>query len=923
MERSHSELEGLLADTAWTRALARRLVRDAHAAEDLAQEAWLVATRRGSASGLELRALLRGILRNLVRDRRRSEARRRHREETVARSEGDWSPQRVLERAEVQRELAARVLALDEPYRTTLLLRWFDELSPGEIARAQHVPLDTVKSRLARGLELLRGDLERRSPGRSGDWLSALVLVLDPPSAPPWILGGLAVKKLALAGLVLLILGFAWWRIAESGTAERPNEDVRVVAGSAASPSTTELAAPDLDARTASSVPVPAAPVVAVDPERVLSGRVVDPQGQPVAEAEVQVVRDEWSGRNRLSLHREGEQRTIAVARTEADGGFAFELPPARPHLLCVSARGFATQWTQERRAGEFVLVELAPGARIHGRVLTESDRRPVAGAQVTVRLRPRRTQTMQAFTAVSDERGEYELTGLFAGTAWIDVSDARLVGITGFERWLGPGEDWAQDFVLADGARVHGVVTDAATGAPIEGALVDTRTTGPAKSTRTDALGRYELLGLERGPTAYVELRVTAEGFACGRSTFLTHGRADVEADVALSPGHRARGRVLDRSGAPVADARVAANADTFTLGLPAIAEQVVQRTDEQGRFELAHLGPGHHHVLSIVKDGYGTLVFEFPDDEAARAIVEFGDLVLEPARRVIGRFADPAGRPLSGWNVELDGENADRGRFGGKLEDVAGRRASVRSCVTDERGRFGFDDLCVGEYTIDGWIKGSKAHAERAFLVAETDVVDLGDITVDPGFAIEGVLLDPERRPVFQAVISALSPTNENEQLSYTVTEVDGSFRLGGLAVESVVLFVDRGFSEIAPGRVPDWAPILLRGVTAPRRGMEIVFEHAQPIRGRALLPDGSAATSTMVVATVEGFPNRTGTVGWTDAEGHFAVLVPPRTRSELRAERVEALTGSGGERVWTTIVERVESGTKDLELRLVREP
>lgn len=923
MERSHPELEGLLADTAWTRALARRLVRDAHLAEDLAQEAWLVAARRGSASGLELRALLGGILRNLVRDRRRSEARRRRREETVARAEGDWSPQRVLERAEVQRELAARVLALDEPYRTTLLLRWFDELSPREIARAQRVSLDTVKSRLARGLELLRGDLERRSPGRGGDWLSALVLVIDPPPVPPWILGGLAVKKLALAGLVLLLLGFAWWGIAGVEDAHVSRDGARASAGSVEPSKAPELAAPSSDARTASSAPVPAAPVVAVDPERVLSGRVVDPNGRPVAEAEVQVVRDEWSGRHRLSVDAEGEQRTIAVARTGTDGGFAFELPPARLHRLCVSAGGFATQWTRERRAGEFVLVELAPGARIHGRVLAETDRRPVAGAQVTVRMRPRGTQTMQPFTAVSDERGEYELGGLFAGIAWIDVSDARLVGISGFERWLGPGEDWAQDFVLADGARVHGVVTDAATGAPIEGALVDTRTTGRAKSTRTDAHGRYELLGLERGPTALVELRVTAEGFACGRSTFLTQGRVDLEADVALSPGHRARGRVLDRSGAPIAGARVAANADTFTLGLPAIAEQVVQRTDEQGRFELAHLGPGHHHVLSVVEDGYGTLVFDFPDDEAARAVVEFGDLVLEPARRVVGRFVDPEGRPMSGWNVELDGENADRGRFGGKLEDVAGRRASVRSCVTDERGRFGFDDLCAGEYTILGWIKGSKAYAERAFTAAGETVVDLGDITVDPGFVIEGVLLDPERRPVFQGILAVLSPTDESAQLAYTVTEADGSFRLGGLDVESVVLFVDRGFSEAAPGRVPDWAPILLRGVTAPRRGMEIVFETAQPIRGRALLPDGSAATSTMLVATIEGFPDRASEMAWTDAEGRFALRVPPRTRSHVRAQRVEAVDGGDSERAWTAEVEGVDAGTNGLELKLVREP
>ena len=71
---STEEFQALLADLGWLRTLARRLARDANAAEDLVQDACAIALRQ-PAPPLQWRAWLTEVLRNLVRAERRRDAR--------------------------------------------------------------------------------------------------------------------------------------------------------------------------------------------------------------------------------------------------------------------------------------------------------------------------------------------------------------------------------------------------------------------------------------------------------------------------------------------------------------------------------------------------------------------------------------------------------------------------------------------------------------------------------------------------------------------------------------------------------------------------------------------------------------------------------------------------------------------------------
>ena len=132
------DVELLLAHGRFARALARGLLADEHLAEDLAQDAWIAAREHPPTRGV--RAWLRAVVRNMAANLRRGAARREIRERAAARCEGLPSPEELAARAETLRRVAEAVLALEEPYRTTVLLRFYDDLPPAEIARLQEIP---------------------------------------------------------------------------------------------------------------------------------------------------------------------------------------------------------------------------------------------------------------------------------------------------------------------------------------------------------------------------------------------------------------------------------------------------------------------------------------------------------------------------------------------------------------------------------------------------------------------------------------------------------------------------------------------------------------------------------------------------------------------------------------------------------------
>jgi RNA polymerase sigma-70 factor (ECF subfamily) len=161
-------LETLLEHGGWVRALARSLVNDQATAEDFEQEVWLAAAERPHLQISNPRGWLGAVARNIAGMHWREQSARRRREEIVSdqRSKDETNagssrnPDYLVDRMETFRKLSAAMANLPDPYGTTLYLRFFESLKVREIAERMQVPESAVKKRIARGLGMLRGQLE-------------------------------------------------------------------------------------------------------------------------------------------------------------------------------------------------------------------------------------------------------------------------------------------------------------------------------------------------------------------------------------------------------------------------------------------------------------------------------------------------------------------------------------------------------------------------------------------------------------------------------------------------------------------------------------------------------------------------------------------------------------------------------------------
>jgi RNA polymerase sigma factor (sigma-70 family) len=191
------------AESVWLRRLSAALVREGGGDDDAIQETWLTGLAHPPEAPGPLGGWLRVVLRNIVRKRSRGESRRRTREREAAGILADTpGPEELAVRLEAQRLVADLVLALDEPYRSTVMLCYYEGLAPIEVARRLDVPAPTVRWRLSRALAILRAELDRRYQAGPRPWRALLVAL--GPQGDAGRLGGLGKVIIAMKGTTKL-----------------------------------------------------------------------------------------------------------------------------------------------------------------------------------------------------------------------------------------------------------------------------------------------------------------------------------------------------------------------------------------------------------------------------------------------------------------------------------------------------------------------------------------------------------------------------------------------------------------------------------------------------------------------------------------------------------------------------------------------
>ncbi len=555
---SPSGPEALLAHADFVRALARSLLFEEADAEDVAQEAWLVSLRARPREIRRPRAWLATVVRNLARDLWRRERRRAVREESAARPEAVRSTEEVVQREAVRRRVVEAVLALEEPCRSAVLFRFYDDLPPREIAARLGVPVETVKSHLKRGLARLRTRLDSEHGGQRSAWGVALLpLAGSPPD--PTVLGTVAAgaaaggalvaskgPAIALAGALVVLAGalLVPRMITERGAADVSEERARDSARrgrplegresrrpeGAVDPAATREEEPARTETPAAAGPRSGEAPAARARSRVLVGRVLDPEGSLVGGASV------------IAIGYAPGPSGATVVRREALSGDAGRFRLEAPPLTAVSV--FARRLPMAPSAwvpvqlgsddGETTVpdLRLQAGGRVSGTVVDPSGR-PVASARVigaefdqgepdhffqNPEPDPGRLEdSIQEFqpNATCGADGRWEITGVPAGEWVFRGTLAGFGPAYSFPVRLEPGGSCEGiELRLAAEAILTGVVRDPS-GRAVGGARVQflefTARYLESRCARTAPDGRFELRYLLAGE---YEVRVQAAGF-------------------------------------------------------------------------------------------------------------------------------------------------------------------------------------------------------------------------------------------------------------------------------------------------------------------------------------------------------------------------------------------------------------------------
>lgn len=730
--------ELLLRDQRWLVALARSLVGDEQAAEDVVQEARIAAWLHAPGDPSRAGGWLRRVVRNLSIRVRRSDARRLAREQAAAPREATPATDELVARVQMQRAVAEAVLALDEPYRSAILLRFFDRLPPRDIAARLGAPVETVRTRLKRALEQLRVKLDRDFGAR--DAWAALLL--------PWTTVATATTKVGLKVAVAAVLigsaGVATWQSMRRTPAPSDAPTIADAAGATANDRARDGGRPEVDASgSATHSAARSEDAIARDRPKGpgfdqvhLSARIVDESTHaPIAGAKFTV--KYWLAPGRPE----------ASATSDRDGRVVVDFGPAESdnvsyvveHVEHACVEGYLTDDAAhatdgrvrrfERDLGELALER---GFTISGHVVRLPDRTTVAQANLFCL---RKGWGDGFWPATSEEAGlsrsdgSFDLPERFGTTR--DHPIVFAITPTGVA-WGMPavvkGRERIDDLEIAidSTARLDATVVDE-NGAPLPDASVvalprfapfgpslhETRLSMPTLgaadwcaifSATTDRAGAASLPFLPEGrddpELARQRGHVNARAYvAFARAST---SRRTAVADVGLERGKTTsvklvarplvpltiRGRVADERGGPVADAKVELENGASATSDEAGLYELAPFTADVDRLAFKVSAPGLGGIEQQLFDSkLGDRIVPIRDAEGVVRREELTvDFAMSSALSIAGRCIDAAGNGVARVGIEVQ-------RYDGS------HSTWVRSgSATDEDGNFRIGDLTPG---------------------------------------------------------------------------------------------------------------------------------------------------------------------------------------------------------------------------------
>ncbi len=630
------------------RSLARSLVTDPGAADDLAQEAALarlaLAGRGGSLHGEDARPWYATVLRRGALKQRRSAARREHRETMWARPEPSPSAASLAARMEAAERLLGHLNSLEPELRDALAARYYDAQTFAEASKALGVPVSTLKSRVNRGLEELRARLDQEESGGREAWLGALSgFALADARASAAAAGGAGVSigtLVAAATAVAAASAIGWAVLGGAGATKTQAESAELVvlasaeAAVASTPPELSLGQPAAETSTRVSLAASLQDVDAVPTTP--SGRVwlwnekgersplkaatvmwtnhLPAPDPDAAGPSIDLMRIGYGGDPEPKVAALPDTITVGRTRSKPDGFFTWiEEPKATEVHVSIAATDVHREYRWSGSQAEWdalpkpLDIVLAPHGQLGGQVV-DLQGAPLPEAEISVVG----AAPDGPLTAISDKDGRFELPGATRrGRPSVKLSGWILVGSAAPAKRLTGGWNDTKLVMARTGALHLELPKSAPRTAWAMTATSNHHRLGWGHLGQVenripfDAEGRATLTGLPTGVPLQVYCDAgrpythDLQGSAILEPTFqsesIPEGAAPIiipDAGVLhlkLKQSHHARvtGQVLNASGEPLPGASVVASAEwRMDHGARRTIDQTT--SDDQGRFAL-----------------------------------------------------------------------------------------------------------------------------------------------------------------------------------------------------------------------------------------------------------------------------------------------------------------------------------------------
>jgi RNA polymerase sigma-70 factor (ECF subfamily) len=671
----------LLSHSAWLAKFARALVANEADIDDVVQQTLATALARPPRHTGNLRGWLGTVAKNVVRSSARSDTARAAREVALPPPPPVESPVEAVARAELRRKVVECVLALDEPYRSTVILRFFEEQEVRAIARLTQTGEDTVRTRLRRGVLRVRELLERRvdeeTRGTAHEGVAARALLLSrlrdiaASADRPSIAGGggahgssavsrgfgrtaavQTTRRVLVGAAVVAATGAGWWwetsdRASRSTEAASSRRDPPSVAPATRDP--IESAPAAAAERATAPAPAPALPPAKPDIVKLgtIRGVVTDPDGKPITGAHVWAISTasqksngttpEFAQLAKKELDREATGHGLDnwIGTLSGEGG-RYEITglPTLPGWEIGAFDGgigsVVTDVQSIRRGREEITVDLklARGVNLHGNSVDESGA-PLGNARITVFRTYRGVESpLNLMSGAYGARlGHYEAGFVCGDSLEAECTAPGFVGSPRSRIEIRPdASDVALDFTLKrrPGSVVRGRIVDPS-GAPLKlEALLQKRFAAVSPISR---VARVSVRAIPSTSSSVAEAGVDAmeEGSVLGRVDFV-QGMYDVVLD------HGFRGTLelrIERAvvgSAPLTDLE-------HPPDLPCDAERIPKEAAST-RFALRFVDAESREAIDLGTQPYPPQLTEgswiqsstMPDDDLRHGIAHYG---------------------------------------------------------------------------------------------------------------------------------------------------------------------------------------------------------------------------------------------------------------------------------------------------------